>query len=349
MKNVLRRLGIRADIEKVVENSYYVQYYLKLSPGTRVSYIEKRATEIGLSMKSYGKPLVKVISEQGLVVLEMLIKPCQYVSYNELRGELFQSSFTLPIMIGRGLSGEALLTDLASYPHLLVAGCSGSGKSIYLSTLVCGLVEARQDVKLVLVDPKAVEFVGFNGVKSLMYDVVTDADDVMDVLDELVGEMELRFRVMATGRSNTIEGFNQQSNHKLPYIVVVIDEFSDLSLSIRDFQSLIGRLSAKSRAAGIHFVLATQRPVARAISGLVKANFSARIGFHMSSAMDSRILFDRNGAEGLRGCGDGLLVDLHHDLFRFQAPLITREQVAAICESNKRTGWNKLVNALRGL
>jgi len=319
-----------------------------LNPGAKVSKIERCATEIALAARAYSIPIIRTIPEEGLVSVEMLTKPPTGVHYVGLRDKLEDAESNLPVILGKTQDGEDLVADLSIMPHLLIAGTTGSGKSVMLHSILASLIESDADVKLALIDPKKVELSHYENIKQLMYPVVTEAADALSILTDLVGEMEYRFKLMSKASVTSIDAYNKKQKRTMPYIVLVIDEFSDLMHSSRKvFQTKLCMLAQKSRACGIHIIMATQRPSVDVVTGLIKANFPARISCRVTSSPDSRVVLGCGGAEKLLGKGDALIKSLGFDMVRFQGAFIDTEEVNRICENNKRSFWSRMRNVFR--
>jgi len=331
------------------DNGTMSKYYLRLRPGAKVSKIENCATEIALGLRAYSKPIVRVITNKGLVGIELLTKPIEKVDFDSVVCDLQFNNDELPLILGCTHDGNNLITDLAIMPHLLIAGTTGSGKSVLLHSILNGLIMSNRNVKFALIDPKKVELTYYSGIKQLLYPVITDSDNALDVLVDLVVEMESRFRIMSKASVNTIIDYNKSGKHQMPYIVVVIDEFSDLMHTAKkEFQRNLCLLAQKSRACGIHIIMATQRPSVDVVTGLIKANFPARISCRVSSLPDSRVVLGCSGAEKLLGRGDALIHSVGHDMVRFQGAFIQSDKIQQICEINKRSRFSRVINFLRG-
>lgn len=344
MQTILNQLKIKADVVDIEDNGTITKFYLRLHPGAKVSRIENCATEIALGLKAYSKPIVRVITEKGLVVLELLTKPIDLIKFTDIVAS--ESDQELSLVLGRAHNGCDLIADLSVMPHLLIAGTTGSGKSVLLHSILASLMLSNVSVKLALIDPKKVELSYYSDIKQLMYPVVTDPDDALDVLNDLVDEMENRFKIMARHSVNHIHELDKQ----LPYIVVVIDEFSDLMHTAKkEFQKKICMLAQKSRACGIHIIIATQRPSVDVVTGLIKANFPARISCRVSSLTDSRVILGCSGAEKLLGRGDALLSSIGYDMVRFQGSYISPEEIQNLCKQYKRSKLARAINYFRGI
>ncbi|KKN11740.1 hypothetical protein LCGC14_1023430 [marine sediment metagenome] len=351
MQTILNQLNIKADVVNVENNGTISKYYLRLHPGAKVSRIENCATEIALGLKAYSKPIIRVITEEGLVVVELLTKPVDKITFSEVAWSIHDNNNTLPLILGRTHDGKSLIADLSIMPHLLIAGTTGSGKSVLLHSILTGLIISNQPIKLVLIDPKKVEFSYYTNIKQLMYPVVTDAENALNVLTDLVDEMEIRFKAMSRSSVNTIKDFNcKNQNNIMSHIIFVIDEFSDLMhMSKKIFQKKLCMLAQKSRACGIHIIMATQRPSVDVVTGLIKANFPARISCRVSSLTDSRIVLGCSGAEKLLGYGDALINSIGYDMVRFQGAYIKPEEIQKICECYKRSKISNIYNYIRGV
>ncbi len=243
----------------------------------------------------------------------------------------------LSFVIGKDISGIPVVADLAKMPHLLVAGQTGSGKSVLINTLLTSLLyrNSPADLKLILVDPKQVEMAPYNGIAHLLSPVINDPEKCISALKWAVAEMERRLRTMAeVGKRNIAEYNNLKNEAGMPYIVIVIDELADLMMmAAREVEALVVRLAQKARAVGIHLVLATQRPSVDVITGLIKANVPARIAFTVASQIDSRTIIDQMGAEKLLGRGDMLLLTSEMNKpKRIQAALIEDDETSRVTE-----------------
>ena len=347
MQTILNQLKIQADVIDFENNGTMSKYYLRLRPGAKVSKIENCATEIALGLKAYSKPIIRVITEKGLVGLELLTKPIKNVSFNDLSQDF--DKFTLPLVLGKSHDGKNLIADLSIMPHLLIAGTTGSGKSVLLHSIMAGLILSKKDIRFALIDPKKVEFSYYDNIKQLMYPVITDPDAALEVLNDLVDEMESRFAKMSRASVNNIDAYNKKkSRKKMPYIVLMIDEFSDLMhVSKKEFQKKLCMLAQKSRACGIHIIIATQRPSVDVVTGLIKANFPARISCKVSSLADSRVVLGASGAEKLLGRGDSLINSIGYDMVRFQGAYLSPAETETICENNSQSKWKKIINYFR--
>jgi S-DNA-T family DNA segregation ATPase FtsK/SpoIIIE len=262
--------------------------------------------EIALAIKAYAEPIVYPVPAEGVVRLELMMEDQGAIPFQDVvRSKEFQNSdAALPVAMGVVRNGRRLVADLAQMPHLLVAGTTGSGKSMALHAIINSMILRGSAVRLALIDPKRIEFSHYIGMPQLYAPIARDAEASITLLKALVSDMEARFARLQKAKCRDIT----QYRGAMPHIVVVVDEFADLMMvSRRIAQDLICRLAQKSRACGIHIVLATQRPSTDVVTGLIKANFPSRISCQVSSAVDSRVVLDRNGAERLTGKGDAIL------------------------------------------
>lgn len=342
LANVLSQLKIKADIIKVENEKFIDRYFLKLHSGTKVSKIENCTTEIALGIKSYGKPIVKTITEDGMVVIEAIVNKIEKICFSDLEGDLLASEYNLPLAIGRGHDGKNLIVDMTRMPHLLVSGATGSGKSVMLHCILNSLM-LNDNVQLAMIDPKMVEFSYYGKIKQLFGKVANSMEDSGELLECIIEEMEDRFKKMSKAGVNSIVDYNKINEMK--YIVLVIDEFSDLmDYDKKKFQSDICCIAHKARACGIHVVIATQRPSVDVVTGLIKANFPARISGRVYSSQDSRVVFGCNGAEKLLGNGDAIIHSSDFDMLRFQGAYISVEEIEKNCNKNKISFFRRMID-----
>jgi S-DNA-T family DNA segregation ATPase FtsK/SpoIIIE len=280
-----------------------------------VERIASLANDLALVLAVPGVRVEAPIPGTGLIGIEVPNTGTAVVSLREVIEspalQRLKVKSKLAIALGKGAGGEPVVADLTKMPHLLIAGATGSGKTVCLNSIItCLLMHATpSEMRLILIDPKRVEMLAFNYVPHLITPVVVDIKEVIETLRRLSREMENRYRKFAAVGVRNIEGYNQRVTESLPYIVVIIDELADLMLSSAEaIEPLICRLAQLSRATGIHLVVATQRPSVDVVTGLIKANFPSRISFAVASAVDSRTILDAIGAEKLLGRGDMLFL-----------------------------------------
>ena len=311
LEQTLADFRVNAKVTGVTRGPSVTRYELEPAPGVKVSSVVNLADDIALRLAAPGVRVEAPIPGKAAIGIEAPNITNDMVSFREIVDceDVRKSSSKLCVGLGKDIEGKVITIDLAKMPHLLVAGTTGSGKSVCVNTLLAGIMyKARPDeVKLILVDPKVVELTNYNGIPHLLVPVVTDAKKAASALHWAVGEMERRYKSFADTRVRDIKAYNAQAEEKMPYIVIVIDEMSDLMMVAKaDVEDAILRLAQKARACGIHMVLATQRPSVDVITGIVKANIPSRIAFAVSSLTDSRTILDMGGAEKLLGKGDML-------------------------------------------
>jgi S-DNA-T family DNA segregation ATPase FtsK/SpoIIIE len=247
----------------------------------------------------------------------------------------------LPIALGKSISGVPIIADLASMPHLLIAGTTGSGKSVCINTIIMSLLFKHnpENCKFILIDPKMLELSSYEGIPHLLTSVITDAKKATSALSWTVREMENRYKLMSSEGVRNIDGYNQKHKLKMPYIVVVVDEMADLMLvSGKEVESYVQKLSAMARAAGIHIIMATQRPSVDVITGTIKANFPTRISFQVSSKIDSKTVLGEQGAEQLLGKGDMLFMSSANKIFRIHGPFVSETEIEKIASYLRNQG-----------
>ena len=248
--------------------------------------------------------------------------------------EKFKSKeIKLPIALGKSISGLPITVDLASMPHLLIAGTTGSGKSICVNTIILSLLykHSPEKCKFILVDPKMLELSTYEGIPHLICPVITEAKRAASVLGWVVKEMESRYKLMTREGVRSIDGYNNKHSLVMPYIVVIVDEMADLMLVAgKEIENYIQKLSAMARAAGIHIIMATQRPSVDIITGIIKANFPTRISFQVSSKIDSRTVLGEQGAEQLLGKGDMLFMSSANRIIRIHGPYVSESEIEKV-------------------
>ncbi|MFC1666711.1 DNA translocase FtsK [Candidatus Omnitrophota bacterium] len=315
LEDTLRDFNIEAKVVNVTKGPVITRYELQPAPGVKVNKITALNDDIALVMKASTVRIVAPIPGKSAVGIEV---PNQSMSLVYLR-ELLESSeyqkkavsSKLTIALGKNISGKSVVADLGDMPHLLIAGTTGSGKTVCVNSLIMSMIynATPDELKFLMVDPKMVELAIYNDLPHLLCPVITDVKKASGMLDWAVNEMEERYKMLAKLTARNIDAFNKKSDKKLPYIVIIIDELADLMMvAQQDAENAITRLSQLSRAVGIHIILATQRPSVDVVTGVIKANFPARISFKVASKVDSRTVLDMNGADKLLGKGDMLFL-----------------------------------------
>lgn len=313
IKDTMQDFKINVEMEEANVGPKVTQYTLKPPAGVRLSKIASLDGNLALSLGAEAIRIEAPIPGKRAVGVEVPNKKAATVTLRSIvdSNAWKESSSPLGFAIGKDISGHPILGELESMPHLLIAGQTGSGKSVMINTLLTSLLyrNSPADLKMILVDPKQVELTPYNHISHLLTEVITEPEKCISALKWAVNEMERRYTLLAEKKQRNIQGYNAANKEDhMPYIVIVIDELADLMmLAARDVEALIVRIAQKARAVGIHLVLATQRPSVDVITGLIKANIPARIAFTVASQVDSRTIIDQAGAEKLLGKGDLLI------------------------------------------
>ena len=315
IERTLRSFGVDAKINKVTIGPTVVQYALKITEGVKVSGVKKLSNDIALALATPENQIriEAPIPGTSLIGIEMPNPSPNFVYIRDIISEVKRdhAKYQLPLALGKNVKGERVVQDLAKMPHLLVAGATGTGKSVGINSILTGLLMSKtpDELKLIMVDPKMVELAPYNGIPHLLTPVITDMELVVNALQWAVEEMNTRYRLLKQTGARNLQEYNKKTGGSvvMPYIVVVIDEMADLILSTgADVETNIVKLTQKARAIGIHLILATQRPSREVITGLIKANVPGRIAYSVATQIDSRVIMDINGAETLIGKGDML-------------------------------------------
>jgi S-DNA-T family DNA segregation ATPase FtsK/SpoIIIE len=344
LEATLRDFEIEARVVEIEQGPAVTLYQLIPAPGVKVSSIVSRTDDLALALKAPSLRIMAPIPGKAAVGIEVPNSVADAVFLGDLllSPEFRSPKIRLPLTIGKDTSGQAIIADLAEMPHLLIAGTTGSGKTVCINAVIAGLLyRLRPDeLKLVMIDPKMVELAVYKEIPHMLSPVVTDPRKAAVVLNWVVNEMENRYKLFASCTVRNIQAFNERPGAsddaeiptRLPYIVVVIDELADLMLVAQDkVEIAIARLAQLSRAVGIHLVLATQRPSVDVITGVIKANFPARICFKVASKVDSRTVLDLNGGEALLGKGDLLFLEPGEAKpLRGQGAFVTDREIAEI-------------------
>jgi len=326
LEQKLMELGVRCEVVAIHPGPVITMYEVNLAPGVPLRKVLNTSDDLAMALKSGSTRVVAPIPGKDTVGIEVpnLYREIVYLREIVESPTFVESTDPLKMALGKGIDGEPVTTSLARMPHLLIAGATGTGKSVGLNALICSLIMWRHpdDLKLLLVDPKKLELSYYQDIPHLIHPVVTEPEKVPAVLSWAIREMERRYDLLSVAGSKDIEGYNQkvfsgeapggpegQRAEKLPYIVIIVDELAELMMvAAKDIEISIARLAQMARAAGIHLVLATQRPSVDVITGIIKANFPARISYQVSAKADSRTILDTVGAEHLLGRGDMLFM-----------------------------------------
>ncbi len=367
----LRNFNVKASVKDVLVGPVVTRYELELQPGVKASKVTGIDTDLARALMFRSIRVAEVIPGKPYIGIETPNLHRQMVPLRDVldSNEFRDSKATLPIALGKDISGKPVIVDLAKMPHLLVAGSTGSGKSVGVNTMILSLLYRVQpeDVKFIMIDPKVVELSVYNDIPHLLTPVVTDMKKAANALRWCVDEMERRYQLLSALRVRNIEGFNEKIDEyeamgmpvpnpiwrpsdtmdamppalkKLSYIVVIVDEFADLMMVAgKQIEELIARLAQKARAIGIHLILATQRPSVDVITGLIKANIPSRIAFTVASKIDSRTILDQGGAEALLGRGDMLYSGQgSSDLIRVHGAYMSDDEVINIADDWRARG-----------
>jgi len=340
MEKILLDFGIDGKIKAINNGPVVSLYEFEPAPGVKVSKIINLSEDLARNTSSTSAR-VSVIPGKNTVGIEIPNETRESVSLREIISyEKFQKKdVKLPIALGKSISGMPIVGDLTSMPHLLIAGTTGSGKSVCINTIIVSLLyKLNPDLcKFILIDPKMLELSTYEGIPHLLTPVITDAKKATSALAWTVKEMNSRYKLMSKVGVRNIDGYNTKHRLKMPYIVVVVDEMSDLMLVAgKEIENYIQKLSQMARAAGIHIIMATQRPSVDVITGTIKANFPTRVSFQVSSKIDSRTILGEQGAEQLLGKGDMLFMSSANRIVRIHGPYVSENEI------------EKIVNSIRG-
>ena len=342
LEETLEDFGISAKVTDIERGPMITRYELEPAPGVKLNRIVNLGDDISLAMKAQSVRIIAPIPGKARVGVEVPNMQSSFVYLKEvLSSNAFQDSKSnIPLALGKDITGQSIVADLDDMPHILIAGTTGSGKTVCVNSLILSLLYklSPNDLKFVMVDPKMVELMPFNGLPHLLCPVITDAKKAAVALNWVVNEMEERYQLLAKVGVRNIEAYNEKTEEKLPYIVVIIDEFADLMNVARDqIENAITRLAQLSRAVGIHLMLATQRPSVDVITGVIKANLPARISFKVASKVDSRTVLDMNGADKLLGKGDMLFLKPGESkLIRIQCTLVGDKEIERVTDFIKK-------------
>jgi len=343
LEDTLDDFGISAKVTDIIRGPVITRYELEPAPGVKINRIEALSDDISLAIKAQSIRIIAPIPGKGRVGVEVPNLHSALVCIKDLltSADFHKQRTALTLALGKDITGKPIFGDLDDMPHLLIAGTTGSGKTVCVNTCILSLLfkESPNDLKFLMIDPKMVELMPFNGLPHLLCPVVTDAKKAAVALNWVVSEMESRYVLLSKAGARNIEAYNQKQD-KLPYIIVIVDEFADLMSVARDqIENAITRLAQLSRAVGIHLILATQRPSVDVITGVIKANLPARVSFKVASKVDSRTVLDMNGAETLLGKGDMLFLQPgKEDLIRIQGALVKDSEIERVVDFIKAQG-----------
>jgi len=334
LEKILLDFGVKGNIKKVSHGPVVTLNEFEPAAGIKVSKIINLSDDIARNTSSESAR-ISTIPGSNTVGIELpnLYRENVYLSEIINSSEFKDKNIKLPIALGKNISGSPIVRDLTTMPHLLIAGTTGSGKSVCINTIILSLLYRHSSTKckFILIDPKMLELSAYEGVPHLLCPVITEAKKAASVLGWVVKEMESRYRLMTKEGVRNIDGYNSKHKLPMPYIVVVVDEMSDLMLVAgKEIENYIQKLSQMARAAGIHIIMATQRPSVDVITGTIKANFPTRISFQVTSKIDSRTILGEQGAEQLLGKGDMLYMSSANKITRIHAPFVSENEIEKI-------------------
>lgn len=350
LRRTLEEFGIQAQVTGITRGPVVTMFELLPAPGVKLSKIANLADNIALRLAAGRVRIVAPIPGKHAVGIEVPNRKRALVSFKELIEDpaFKKSTAAIPVILGKDITGETQVIDLTSTPHLLIAGSTGSGKSVCVNSIITSVLykKSPEEVRMILIDPKIVELKMYNDIPHLLTPVITDAKRAYMALQYGLSEMERRYNLLDALGARNIESYNKKAKESgmtaphLPYILIVIDEFADLMAANRkDLEQAIARLAAMSRAVGIHLILATQRPSVDVITGLIKANIPSRIAFMTASKIDSRTILDTVGAEKLLGKGDMLYVSSSNPYpTRIQGTYLSEHEVETVTDYVKTLG-----------
>jgi len=334
LEKILLDFGVEGKIKKISHGPVVSLNEFEPAPGIKVTKIINLAEDIARNTSSESAR-ISTIPGKNTIGIELPKSTRENVYLSEIISEsnFKNKDIKLPIALGKDISGSPITGDLSSMPHLLIAGTTGSGKSICINTIILSLLyrHTPEKCKFILIDPKMLELSTYEGIPHLLCPVITEAKKAASVLGWVVKEMESRYKLMTKEGVRNIDGYNYKHKLLMPYIVVIVDEMSDLMLVAgKEIENYVQKLSQMARAAGIHIIMATQRPSVDVITGTIKANFPTRISFQVASKIDSRTIIDEQGAEQLLGKGDMLYKSSANKIVRIHAPYVSENEIEKI-------------------
>ena len=337
LEKILMDFGVNGNIKKVSHGPVVTLNEFEPAAGVKVSKIINLSDDIARNTSSESARIATIPGSNTVgIELPNNIRENVYLSEILSNTDFKKKDIKLPIALGKNISGKPIVGDLASMPHLLIAGTTGSGKSVCINTIILSLLyrHTPNKCKFILIDPKMLELSTYEGIPHLLCPVITEAKKAASVLGWVVKEMESRYRLMTKEGVRNIDGYNTKHKLPMPYIVVVVDEMSDLMLVAgKEIENYIQKLSQMARAAGIHIIMATQRPSVDVITGTIKANFPTRISFQVTSKIDSRTILGEQGAEQLLGKGDMLYMSSANRIVRIHSPFVSDNEIEKINNS----------------
>ena len=334
----LRQFKIEGDVVKYYVGPVVTTFEFKPLPNIKVSKILSLQDDLAMALKATSIRIQAPIPGKDVVGIEIPNEKRDMIYLREiLESNIFQKAKSpLTIALGKDIVGSPFVTDLAKLPHLLIAGTTGSGKSVGINAMILSLLykNSPDELKFIMIDPKMLEFSMYEDIPHLLTPIITEPKKAITALDAMVKEMDRRYKIMAKAKVKNIEGYNKKFDEKMPYIVIIIDELAELMMtSGKDVEVSIARLAQKARASGIHLIVATQRPSVDVVTGLIKTNLPSRISFRVSQKIDSKVILDQFGAETLLGNGDMLFTPPGMvGLLRLHAPFVSEEEIEKVVE-----------------
>jgi len=334
LEKILLDFGVEGKIKKISNGPVVTLNEFEPAPGVKVSKIINLSEDIARNTSSESARIATIPGSSSVgIELPKSFRENVYLSEIISSNDFSKKNIKLPIALGKSISGLPITGDLSSMPHLLIAGTTGSGKSVCINTIILSLLYRHppEKCKFILIDPKMLELSTYEGIPHLLCPVITEAKRAASVLGWVVKEMESRYKLMTRVGVRNIDGYNEKHKVSMPYIVVIVDEMSDLMLvASKEIENYIQKLSQMARAAGIHIIMATQRPSVDVITGTIKANFPTRISFQVTSKIDSRTILGEQGAEQLLGKGDMLYMSSANRIVRIHAPYVSENEIEKI-------------------
>jgi S-DNA-T family DNA segregation ATPase FtsK/SpoIIIE len=347
IEQTLESFGIAARVAEVNLGPAVTQYALEIALGTKLSKITALSNDLALALAApTGQIRIEApIPGRSLVGVEVPNRSPEFVTLKKMltADKMKKAKSKLTVALGLNVAGEPMVADISRMPHILIAGATGSGKTVCLNSFIASLLyqASPNEVKFILVDPKRVELIGYNGVPHLLTPVIIEAEKVLSALKWAISEMDRRYKLFAEVGVRNIDAYNELSGFAaLPYILIIIDELADIILfAPAEVEDVICRIAQMARATGIHLIISTQRPSVDVLTGLIKANIPCRIAFNVSSQVDSRVIIDMAGAEKLLGRGDMLFIPPDQAKpTRIQGTLVSDPEIKKLIDFLKKTG-----------
>ena len=344
LEQKLKDFGVSGRVVEICPGPVVTMYEFSPAPGVKINKVASLADDLALALKTRSVRIVAPIPGKAVIGIELANPRRQTVYLRQiLSADVFQKGKgELLLALGQDIVGQPVVTDLARMPHLLIAGATGTGKSVGLNSMICSLLYrlGPDKLRLLMIDPKRIELSLYDGIPHLIHPVVSEPKEATRALRWAVMEMERRYQLLEEAHARNVSGYNKQAEEPLPYLVVIIDELADLMMvSSKEVEASIARLAQMARAAGMHIIIATQRPSVDVLTGLIKANFPARISFKVSSKVDSRTILDTMGAERLLGNGDMLFLPPGtSNLERIHGAFVSEAEIMKVVEFLKAQG-----------